>query len=131
MAKLPPWIRQPPKIFQEYESETRGNGQVNRERYGSAAWRKASAAYFRGKGCSHPGCPVLAELTDHIIPIGQGGAQWDRRNWQPMCKKHHDRKRGREAHGHVEEYVETEHGRIPARNAHLPPDIANTSYLIK
>ena len=75
-------------------------------------------------------CIAMAQMTDHIIPIRAGGSQWDRRNWMPLCNRHHNKKRGREAHGQVGESVDTATGKIPANRAHLPPDIAGETYMI-
>lgn len=36
---------------------------------------------------------VLATDLDHIHPISQGGAIWDRDNTQGLCKSHHNKKR--------------------------------------
>ena len=40
-----------------------------------------------------------AGVTDHIVPISDGGAMWDERNHMAMCQFHHNQKRGHEAHG--------------------------------
>jgi 5-methylcytosine-specific restriction endonuclease McrA len=40
-----------------------------------------------------------AGVTDHIIPISEGGAMWDERNHMALCNLHHNQKRGYEAHG--------------------------------
>ena len=40
-----------------------------------------------------------AGVTDHIVPISEGGAMWDERNHMAMCQFHHNQKRGHEAHG--------------------------------
>ena len=122
----PPWIRQTAKLFCE---EVRGNRSEHHATYNNHKWRKVSAAFFKGRKCDK--CIRMAEATDHMIPIRQGGSQWDRRNWQALCKPCHNRKSGREAHGHIEPSIDTPHGKIPTRCAHLPPDIANQSYLIK
>ena len=38
-------------------------------------------------------------VTDHIVPISDGGAMWDERNHMAMCNFHHNRKRGYESQG--------------------------------
>jgi 5-methylcytosine-specific restriction endonuclease McrA len=126
----PPWIRPTENLFKTV-SKTQGNESDNHKRYNNHAWRKVSTAFFRGKKCEEANCIMLAYCTDHIIPITDGGSQWDRRNWQRLCRKHHDRKRGREAHGNIEPSIDTPHGKIPTRRQHLEPDIANQSYLLK
>jgi 5-methylcytosine-specific restriction endonuclease McrA len=40
-----------------------------------------------------------AGVTDHIVPISEGGAMWDERNHMAMCQFHHNQKRGHESHG--------------------------------
>lgn len=29
---------------------------------------------------------VLAEVTDHIVPVSKGGSMWDRSNHQSLCR---------------------------------------------
>jgi 5-methylcytosine-specific restriction protein A len=71
------------------------------------AWRKASLGFLR----YNPLCvmcdpkPVAAEVVDHIVPHRLGEAMksgdrdriaaarslfWDSKNWQSLCKWHHD-----------------------------------------
>ena len=61
------------------------------------AWQKASKQYL----AAHPLCVKCLEegkfrkatVVDHIIPHrGDEKLFWDRSNWQPLCKEHHDRK---------------------------------------
>lgn len=59
-----------------------------------AEWRRASAAFVRGKLCVC-GCGQPATVTDHKRPHrGDRVLFWDRTNWQPMAKRCHDRKTG-------------------------------------
>jgi 5-methylcytosine-specific restriction protein A len=60
-------------------------------------WRTARNAYL----ASHPLCAACgltgvveaATVVDHIVPHkGDQTAFWDRANWQPLCKRHHDQK---------------------------------------
>lgn len=65
----------------------------------NARWRKASKLFLQ----EHPLCAecmkqnppkyVKATVVDHIAPH-RGNQQlfWDRSNWQPLCKRCHDRK---------------------------------------
>ena len=66
--------------------------------YGSR-WQKASRLFLQ----EHPFCAecvkdsppryVKATVVDHIVPHrGDQHLFWDKRNWQPLCKKCHDRK---------------------------------------
>ena len=67
-------------------------------------WSKASKAFLR----SHPWCVQCmqegrytpAQVVDHIVPHkGNWALFWDSKNWQPLCKAHHDRKTAREDGG--------------------------------
>lgn len=42
----------------------------------------------------------LAEVTDHIKPVNEGGAMWDISNLQSLCRTCHAVKSGKEAHKH-------------------------------
>ena len=128
----PPWIVPGSPLFETTRTD-RGNNSTKEHHkiYGTSKWRRLSAKHTKGFKCDHPGCYVLATTTDHIIPILHGGAEYDRRNWQRLCKKHHDRKSGREAHGKIEAFIETDQGRIPANRAGESQDIAGESYLTK
>ena len=68
--------------------------------YGSA-WRKARKEYLAAHPlcvkCLKEGKYVKAEVVDHIIPHRMDMKLfWDRSNWQPLCKRHHDLKTGLE-----------------------------------
>lgn len=65
----------------------------------NARWRKASKLFLQ----AHPLCAecmkqnppryVKATVVDHIEPHrGDQKLFWDRNNWQPLCKRCHDRK---------------------------------------
>nr|DAF38975.1 MAG TPA: HNH endonuclease [Caudoviricetes sp.]DAJ57254.1 MAG TPA: HNH endonuclease [Caudoviricetes sp.] len=55
-------------------------------------WRKARELFLN----KHPicaRCPDAATVVDHIIPHkGNQTLFWDRSNWQPLCKRCHDKK---------------------------------------
>lgn len=64
-------------------------------------WRKARAIYL----AAHPLCVVCeaagqvtpATVVDHVVRHeGNYRLFWDQRNWQPLCKVHHDEKTRRE-----------------------------------
>ena len=124
-----PWKRKTEPLFPP--DNIRGNKHESHATYNNAKWRNASKRYFKGKKCIKEGCISMASCTDHIIPIRIGGSQWDRRNWQPLCTKHHQKKSAAEGRGKYGEFVETETGRIPKDRAHLEPDIVGQSYLTK
>lgn len=66
-------------------------------------WDKARLQFLRNhplceceecKGSEHP---EIAEVVDHRTPHkGDPKLFWDRKNWQAMSKRHHDRKTARE-----------------------------------
>ena len=42
--------------------------------------------------CQRQGRTTAATIVDHIIPHkGSLTLFWDKANWQPLCKQHHDR----------------------------------------
>ncbi len=62
-------------------------------------WEKARKAFLRRNplcaACTAEGKLTPATVVDHIIPHrGDKRLFWDEGNWQPLCKKHHDRKTG-------------------------------------
>lgn len=88
------------------------------ERGYTSAWQRARAAYLAKhplcKACSDEGRPESAVVVDHVVPhrlkdavdsgddarIAKAKALfWDRDNWQPLCKPHHDRKTATEDSG--------------------------------
>jgi len=68
-----------------------------RERGYDSNWRKASKQYLKVnplcKHCEREGKLTKATVVDHIIPHrGDKVLFWDESNWQPLCKRCHDRK---------------------------------------
>ena len=71
----------------------------------TSRWRKASKQFL----LEHPLCaecmrktgrPVPATVVDHIKPHrGDQTLFWDMNNWQPLCKRCHDRKTATEDGG--------------------------------
>ena len=64
-------------------------------------WQKASKAFLRRHPlcaeCGRRGRYVAATVVDHITPHrGDSKLFWDESNWQPLCKRCHDQKTGRE-----------------------------------
>lgn len=131
MKIKPPWIHDPHPVFTE-RGETQGNNSPNHRKYNNYTWQQYSKRFLAREEnhiCAC-GCGRLAEVTDHIIPYSRGGSFWDVRNHQPMASVCHNRKSGREAHGKIEEFVGTRHGKIPLRNAKLPAELGNQSYML-
>ncbi|MFS2047545.1 HNH endonuclease signature motif containing protein [Variovorax sp. Varisp41] len=71
-------------------------GKTTTERGYGSKWQRAREEFLR----EHPLCvlceekdglPVPATVVDHITPHrGDQGLFWDRKNWRPLCKPHHD-----------------------------------------
>ena len=55
-------------------------------------WKEASKDFLRRNPiCVR--CGEKATITDHIVPHrGDAGLFWDENNWQPLCKRCHDKK---------------------------------------
>ncbi len=49
--------------------------------------------------CQALGRLFAAKVVDHIVPIKDGGARFDRANLQPLCVACHNRKTARETAG--------------------------------
>lgn len=67
-------------------------------------WRRARRAFLTEhplcRECEDEGRVTLATVVDHIVPHkGNPHLFWDVENWQPLCKRHHDRKTVREDGG--------------------------------
>ena len=74
------------------------------ERGYGGRWQKARATYLRSHPlclmCEREGRVTAATVVDHIKPHrGDQALFWDRSNWQPLCKPHHDRDKAREERG--------------------------------
>ena len=69
--------------------------------YGSPVWRRASYQFKLSNPlcveCLKEGRNTATQITDHIKPISEGADPWDRTNWQPLCKQHHNIKRNEES----------------------------------
>lgn len=75
-----------------------------RERGYDSRWRKARLTFLRSNPlcveCEKEGWHIPATVVDHIIPHkGDMKLFWDRNNWQPLCKRHHDIKTARDDGG--------------------------------
>ncbi|MDO4568717.1 MAG: HNH endonuclease signature motif containing protein [Clostridia bacterium] len=62
-------------------------------------WRKARARFLKAHPlcaeCQRQGKLAPATVVDHILPHrGDERLFWDKSNWQPLCKRCHDRKTG-------------------------------------
>lgn len=70
--------------------------------YDSALWKRVRASILRKepwcRECRREGRMGLADMVDHVTPIRLGGAKLAPSNLQPLCERHHQVKRGQEAH---------------------------------
>lgn len=89
------------QIYQKKYNQDRGSAT---KRGYDAEWRRARAAFLmKNPLCQH--CFELkwitaASVVDHITPHkGNFELFWNRNNWQPLCKSHHDSKTAREDGG--------------------------------
>jgi 5-methylcytosine-specific restriction enzyme A len=62
-----------------------------------ARWQRASKAFLQAGplclGCRAKGVITAATVVDHMRPHrGDPSLFWNQDNWQPLCKKCHDRK---------------------------------------
>lgn len=89
------------KKAQQQQDKRRGT--AAQRGYGSQ-WRKARAGYLRNHPlcvmCERDGRIVQAVIVDHIVPHKMDRELfWDKANWQPLCKHHHDVKTAKEDGG--------------------------------
>ncbi|ALC92070.1 HNH endonuclease [Bacillus sp. FJAT-18017] len=67
-------------------------------------WRKTRLGYLKKYPlcvhCQQEEKHIPATVVDHIIPHkGDKQLFWDKNNWQPLCKRHHDIKTAKEDGG--------------------------------
>ena len=65
--------------------------------YKTARWRRERRAYLNlhplCRHCQEDGITKLADVVDHIVPHkGDVAMFYNQDNWQPLCKRHHDKK---------------------------------------
>lgn len=75
--------------------------QDNYKFYNSKAWRDTAKAHKADNPLcvNYEVCGGATEFTDHIRPISEGGARYDRSNLQPLCASCNASKTGKQAHG--------------------------------
>ncbi len=71
--------------------------------YNDRRWRNARKQYLQDHPlcvmCKQQGRVVSATVVDHREPHeGDLYLFWDRENWQPLCKPHHDSTKQRQEH---------------------------------
>jgi 5-methylcytosine-specific restriction protein A len=64
--------------------------------YHTSQWTKESKAFREAnplcRPCQEEGIIYPAEMVDHIIPLEICKDPWDHNNWQPICRKHNNKK---------------------------------------
>ena len=68
------------------------------KRYWSTLWRKLRKAWLKQSPVC-VACGWTANVVDHIRPVSQGGAFYDRNNLQSLCTSCHNRKSAKEKAG--------------------------------
>jgi 5-methylcytosine-specific restriction protein A len=53
--------------------------------------------------CAVEGCSQIATDVDHVVPLSQGGAEYERLNCQGLCAYHHAVKSGGESRGGLDD----------------------------
>jgi 5-methylcytosine-specific restriction enzyme A len=89
------------QVEQQLANHTRGTAA---ERGYNYKWQKARLGYLKKHPlcihCQLEGIFIPARVVDHIVPHkGDTKLFWDKSNWQPLCKRHHDIKTATEDGG--------------------------------
>lgn len=93
--------RRPDPIFKQrnYSWASKSNYDI----YNSYRWRKYNKSFAKlnplCQACEAEGRYTPGQVTDHIIPINEGGSVEDSRNHMRMCRSCHNRKSARERYG--------------------------------
>ena len=70
-----------------------GNQSPSSRAIGGRPWRRLRAAQLKAEPlCQWPGCVLLADQVDHVVPVAAGGAVMDAGNLQSLCAAHHREK---------------------------------------
>ena len=70
-----------------------GNQSPSSRAIGGRPWRRLRAAQLKAQPlCQWPGCVLLADQVDHVVPVAAGGAVMDAGNLQSLCAAHHREK---------------------------------------
>ncbi len=110
-----PWDRPKATGYNTNKSNKGKISALNRWTAINKCWRTANPI------CATEGCETIClvngGVTDHIIPVIQGGAGYSKANFQSLCHSCHNRKsRLEQIHGILYEYEYTEKGlKIPKR----------------
>lgn len=92
----------------------RGDKRTSAQRGYSYKWQQARLEFLRDNPfcvmCKAQNKLTIANVVDHKIPHkGDQQLFWDRSNWQPLCKTHHDgEKKALETTGKVKQTIGTD-----------------------
>jgi 5-methylcytosine-specific restriction protein A len=65
--------------------------------YRTREWTDLRARVLREEPvCAEEGCSERSTSVDHIVPLSEGGAPYDRSNLRGMCYPHHRRRSSRQ-----------------------------------
>ncbi len=82
------------------------NEEKNRKVYNTRKWRSFSIDYKERNPicvkCEQEGIITASKVTDHIQRVNAGGDHYNENNLQALCKRCHNSKSGKEAHGYKE-----------------------------
>lgn len=83
----------------EHAQQVNQQTHPNKAIYGSKRWQMARRQVLTEEPFCACGCGRLSEDVDHVVPIEQGGAVWNRSNLQGLAHHCHSVKTRREQHG--------------------------------
>ena len=69
---------------------------VRSDEYNTRAWRKLRASILMDEPICRSCKLEAATVIDHMKPVRVGGEFWDLDNLQPLCKRCHNSKSGKE-----------------------------------
>lgn len=92
MPEMPMMFK--PKGWQVAKEDRGRRGNSTKRGY-NYKWNKAAKRFRQDNplclGCQAVGRTTATAVVDHIVPHkGSDILFWDRNNWQPLCKWHHD-----------------------------------------
>lgn len=71
----------------------RSINRAGKKDYGTKRWQILRRRVLYEKPiCAVEDCWRIATDVDHIKPLAEGGAMWDRKNLSGLCAKHHSQK---------------------------------------
>jgi 5-methylcytosine-specific restriction endonuclease McrA len=88
--EIPAYARKSPSRCPEHRSGWDAKPKERDLAYADPTYRRLRAEILAPKPlCSYPGCQLVADTLDHIVPVSRGG-QNTRENLRPMCRRHNE-----------------------------------------